>query len=375
MNDSFEQRTNDFQYKIQQKLNLANDEIDRLKLHYAFIQGEITEISDKLNKMNVLMPQTKLIHDGIKKRSNISTNTLILKIKKEYDLKIQQIQKKHSEEIDKLNHDFSKTLNEIEHHAELLTKEEVTPIFEEMDKTQQSYNDIIYSSINYSNNYSSRSSFYDLDLNLLSNDEILEHHQKENQRIAKLQRMIKRKNDERLQCILNGKSKLQQCVDTLDQMEEEHTNRMNYFAMKISNLDNLFEKRINNQNEKHKNTLDKLNEKQKKYEGHISMIRGTIQKVQEHHKKQINDTLKEGSVYQSQIANQNSSTTEEIKLKHNEQSTKLDQLHSKLQALENDLVAARTENDSLKREFNRLKHEEKMQSRIYTWKNRLSNDV
>lgn len=385
MSSVFEKRLDRLQNKIQVKINLANDEIDRLKSDYAIIQGEIIEVMDLLNKLKNNMTQVKHLKSGMNIRKQVSIDTMVSKMKSDYTLRLQELEMSHSQQINILNQDYENSMKEIERHSDIIFEEQVEPLNKQIEQMKEDLKKMKYEyqAISSINNQSlSQSS-----LNSAMDDEFRSSHDEEVQKIRSLEKKIHATNQERLNSILQGKERLQQCVETIDEMEKNHSTEMDNYKTKLDALDNMYQDKIRLATEKHHRTIETLTKKLNQYNDKINSIQSTIQKVQDHHKLQIDRAIAEGDSLSSQIsekAKQYSASFSGLNLNISIQKSeisnsndysqvrdamdRLSQLKEKLEKCENELFRERTENESMKREIARLKHEKKMAPRIQNWK-------
>lgn len=384
MSSFLEKRVERLQNKIQVKINLANDEIDRLKSDYAIIQGQICEVIDQINRLTNYMTQRKHIQIGVNRRKQVSIDTLISKMKKEYNLQLQELESSHSQQINNLNREYETSMKEIEKHSDIIIEEKVGPINKAIEDTKADLQRIKYEYQAISS--TNKSSFSNSSMNLDMDDEFRSSHESEIENIRKLEKKIQVQNQERLNSILQGKSKLQECVEKIDEMEKNHSTEMESYQAKLDALDKTYQEKIRIKSEKHHKTIEKLTQKLKEYNDKITTIQNTIQKVQNHHKLQIDKALAEGDTLSSQItekAKQYSASFSGLNInvskyrndvssydysEVSDEKGRLDMLKEKLEKIENELHKERTENESLKREIARLKHEAKMAPRIKQWK-------
>ena len=69
-------------------------------------------------------------------------------------------------------------------------------------------------------------------------------HESEVESIRKLEKQIQKQNQERLNSILQGKTKLQECVETIDEMEKNHNTEMENYKAKLDALDQMYQDKI-----------------------------------------------------------------------------------------------------------------------------------
>ncbi|OHS92855.1 hypothetical protein TRFO_12213 [Tritrichomonas foetus] len=377
-------RAEQFQYQVQTKVNLANDEISRLMGDLAILKGQICEYQDKLNKANYKMAQSLCMFDGKDKLTQVSIKTQIAKLQKAHNIRLQEIQTRHNQEVRNLHADFEETMKLIQKKsADNLNQQNLE--YDQMVKREKELLRNLQYEFNLSQN-SYKSQKFD--------PEMAQNHDREMKRMKQLEKTIAKRTQERLDTMLEGKARLAECVDALDEMERNHENEMMGYKMKLEALENRYKEKINRETDRHKSMMSALTRKVANYENKINSMQKTLHKIEKHHKKQIDHAIKEGESFHYLAENAKSfansvsyhddqysfskdsghfnnhsfySRSTRNNSNVDELLNRLNQLRENLETKENELMTERTENESLKREIARLKHEEKMSSRRKAW--------
>ena len=184
----------------------------------------------------------------------------------------------------------------------------------------------------------------------------------EYERLSRLETAVKQKNDERYASLMAAKSRLSDCVTTLEEMERNQILKINSLQNKLKALDNSYQmrqKRCIDQNTHQIETLKRKLEEAKRKE---DMMKDSIDKVESAQKKQIYSTVRKGEELRLTMQAVNSAPRTENIDSDDISYAEYEKLKKLLEAKENELINARTENESMKRELGRLKHEAKMKS-------------
>lgn len=355
MNDPvFERRMEQFRTKVQQHINLADDEISRLTSYLSTIKGDILEANDKLNRLQLRLIQTSQEQSGTSKRQQAALNTKISRIKAAYNKRLQEMNAEHAEETSKLQKNFQKAIDEIHGTLKAKVEQETAPTNELIKQTKAKLQAM-------QNTFGVSDKIRDDDAleDIKSIQEVEISQQKQ------LEKAIQKRTQERLDSLLQAKSRLADCVATIDEMERNHETQMNSYKLKLEALDAQYQNKVKRENERQTKSIEALKRKLSESEKRNFSLQRTIHKIEHHHKMQLDATVREGDNLQYSIKTQEVQT--QIQLKENDKLKnlmgKLQLLKNKLETRENELINERTDNESLKREINRLKHESQIAKR------------
>ena len=105
-NNIYDRQVRAFQFKIQQSLNLHDDEIERLSTHLEKVQARILQAKEKIENLDREITEAVESKTGRMKRGRATAYANIARIKVSYNHHIQELQNQQREEIEGLQHDF-----------------------------------------------------------------------------------------------------------------------------------------------------------------------------------------------------------------------------------------------------------------------------
>ncbi|OHS99635.1 hypothetical protein TRFO_33869 [Tritrichomonas foetus] len=338
-----------FQNKLQQRLNLADDEIVRLNSYYSSILAEITDTNDQLNRYRRISEQQSQKLTGNTKKEIAEHQAEIASMKALHEKAMLELQEKHAREILDFQHDFETTLKEVDKWAESCLEQKTVAIDAQidrtsvaLDKTKQTLS--ITNSINQSKemNASLHSLEYEAD------------------RIQRLEEKLKQRNQDRLDLLLSLKARLAECIQALEETDNNHANEMNGYIFKLEQIDKRYEERMNKEVEKHEKDQFNLRRQLDALKRKIASYQNQMERISQKAREQITTIEQNNSQLMASvhISSANAITTissENIDIISSNKN--LEQVERILSQKENDLLRARTENESLKREIARLRHE------------------
>ena len=358
MNDPvFERRMEQFQNKVQQHINLADDEIARLTTYLTTIKGDIIETNDQLNRLQIQLIQASQESSGNAKRQQAALNAKISKMKALFNLKLQEMQTTHANDVTSLQDDYQNALNNIHKTMKDRVAQQTAPI-DDLIKQTKAKLQAMDSTFGSSRRELDEAAVEDIK----AVQEVAIAQQKQ------LEKAIQKRVQERLDSILQAKSRLSDCVATLEEMERNHASQMNEYKIKLEALDIQYQAKIKRETDNHNRQLVSLKNKINENEKRNFAYQRSIHKIERHHKQQLNSAVREGDNLQYSMKTQEMQN--QIAAKENEKLRrlvdKLQVLREKLEKRENELASERSDNESLKREINRLKHESQMAKRRQT---------
>ena len=378
MNVAYDRHVESFQYKIQQRVNLANDEISRLLSDLSLLKGQIVEVTDQIHRIDRQLMQSSQEYIGRNRRQQASLDTYISSLRKNHCLKLQEIQERHSQDLLSLQKEYQHSLDCIQKKSK-----------SQIEKKNSKYDELIQNEKNILKQM-------ELELTQIRNytnyaksappREVISNHDEQIKRQKQLQRTILKRNQERLDAMNEGKARLADCIATLDDMESNHASEIENYKIKLEALDQRYQAKIVREKENHRREVDAIKKRIEANNYRSNNLQKTIDKVQKHHKMQIKTALEEGEVFQQMSTGTNRSSKSnatngiyEFQGKYasytsdgksvDDLMNHLNHLKKILEEKENELMKERTDNESLKRELGRLKHEERMEKRRQSWMN------
>lgn len=352
-----DRRAQKFQFQVQQRLNLADDELARLDTYKQSLEGDISALSDQLRRFkshaNYRMSQSQ----GKQKLGVSQHNVVLSHMKSEHAVRLTDIEHAHNDEVAKYQDDFQRTLEEVEQWGDDAIRRETSEIESRIERTTQaiektkSIESVVQDeSERYERESGQKTMKFDVG------------------RIKRLEAALKQKTQDRL-AVLNGlKDRLAESIGTLEDLERDHASKMNSLTGNLEAADRAYEKKTTAMREKHekemrttKNRLNGIVARRKILEK--SMAQASRQAQLEMENVQVNTSelrTQADLVREATKASVSDTTSMDIATT----SKSLKDAKTELADRENRLLQMRVDNENMKREVARLKHEKIMQARI-----------
>ena len=350
MSNVLDRRIEHFQHKVQQNITLADDEIQRLSQDLQTLQGEIVEVKDQISKVNTQLNQAEQASKGKIQRKIAKGQLKVANVKIKNENIIKEIVEKHRIDMNALQNDYQNSLAQLEVWAAKRETQRTAALDAALKQITEQTNQ-------------TRSTMTTIERTAVDDAgaEMEDLQTIENNRLTRLERLVKAKNNERLNSLLAAKARLSDCVTTLEEMERNHSLTMSSYQGKLSSLDANYEQVVKRMQETCSREVETLKRKLLEIQRKDESMRDMIDKIQHNQKRQMFSAVREGEDLRLQMQTVCSepvyiaSEDEE----HRQQSIMYEKLKKKLADRENQLIKARTENESMKREICRLQHENK----------------
>lgn len=343
-----ERRLEQIQSKFQQQVNINDDEIARLADYLEGVKAEIVEAKDKLNRFNYQSTQALQYAHGKKKIEHIQLSTTIARMKAEHQSYIQALSQNQAEVVQSINADFEHSLSEMESYTQSKIVEKVTSIDQSIQKVQKQIENF-------------KASLQEAALQEESSDDMQNLTRVQNaevERIKNLENALKEKNKERLASLLKAKKNLSNCVSTLEELEQEHSLKMEKFKTQLELIDSKYEQKLQADSEAQRRKLDTLNKKLLNAESQTEALQKKIDEENAKHQEKMLEIGQNLDQYRSSI---NAFTSKQAQSKENKDFQNavlhLEELKNLLSEREGILYQERSTNEALKKEINRLRDE------------------
>lgn len=365
MSNLYNRKLEQFQAKLQQNLDLADEEIDRLTQYLQFVKLEIIDTSDQIHRYETQYIQNKQEKSGFQLKMISKKNASLAKMEAEHQNSVVELRKDHIKKMNSLREDFDKSMTDINSQGENVNDKELQQYDLEIKRLE--------AKINRTSTRISGISSENVDddgdqtSDQLNDEEAtyLKHSlDLQKQKIKYLQGNIKQRDSERLEALQEAKDQLNHAVSTLENLEAQYLAKMNNYKESLENMDKQYHKNISNLEKGQQKTIIQVKKKLVKYNQRISELRKNIKKTEESQQRKISEMTEKRNNFiaqYTQIANKtiempNTEETHEVE-------RQLDNLKVLLTQKETELDSARAENQNLKREIGRINHENKMAKR------------
>lgn len=342
-----------FQSRVQQNVNLADDELSRLANYLITIRGDVAEARDGLNR--VTHTTSRLQHEsaGRSKRIQAEHEAFVSRINAKHHSRMHELQEHQAREIETLHRNFEDSINNVSEMAKTYTLKKTQAVDELISRAEMQQKRFMESA--------------EMQMTEVEEapEDIKEVQAMEMERQRRLEQTIEARTQERLTSLRQAKTRLSDCVASLEEMERNHAGAMTNCKNRLDAMDKRYNDQVARETHRHEKETMTLKRKQSDLEERAAAMQRTIRKIERHHKSQIEEAVREGEMLKTSVeANEaRSIQIEKGSSKVHDWTAKLQQLRSKLESTENGLIQARTDNESMKREIARLKHEARMQQR------------
>ena len=347
MSNVLDRRIEHFQHKVQQNITLADDEIQRLAQDLQALQGEISEVKDQLGRVNVQLNQSEQAAKGKYQRELAKSRLKVSQVKIQNENRIKEIIEKHRVDMEALQNDYQNSLAQLSVWATKREQQRTAQLDIAMKQIEDQTNDM--------KNTISTVERTAVDA---AGAEVEELQKIEYSRMSRLERSVKAKNEERLAALLSAKARLSDCVATLEEMERNHSLTMSSYQGKLNALDSNYQQRVKRMQELSAREIENLKRKLQETKRRDESMRDQIDQIQHNQKRQMFSAVREGEELRIQMQSVGAEAAQANEDEEKAaQQMMYDKLKKKLADRENQLIKARTENESMKRELSRLQHE------------------
>ncbi|KAK8871040.1 hypothetical protein M9Y10_008953 [Tritrichomonas musculus] len=348
MSIAMERRLEQIQSEFQQHVNINDDNIARLADYLEKVKSEIIEKKDQLNRFNYQTTQAIQYAQGKKRAELIQLNTTIARMKAEHQSYLQALSQHQAEVVQSINTDFEHSLSEVESYTQNKIIERVSEIEQSIKRVQKQIENM---KITVQEASQQEDSSDDLqNFSRIQNCEI--------EKIKNLENALKEKNKDRLASLLKAKKHLSNCVSTLEELEQEHSLKMEKFKTQLELIDSKYEQKLQADTETQRKKLEAVTKKLVNAENATDALQKKIDEENSKHQEKMLEIGQNLDQYRSSI---NSLTSKPAQSKENKDFQNailhLEELKALLTEREGILYQERSTNEALKKEINRLRDE------------------
>lgn len=356
MSQSLDRRLETFQAKLQQHIDIHDDEIARMTDYLAEIQAETAEVKDALTRLTIQAEQAKQDRIGKKQYQRSQNRAKASRMKRDLDSIMQDLEETHRDKVQAITDDFEKMLGQVEEWAENLGKEKIKPLNAEIAKLERQIENARAEHEKLTKSAGKATTELDF---------LVGAHELDAERIATLQAALREKNQDRLQSLLNMKQQLTECVSTLEELEHAHAVKMDKLKSKLELMDNDYERKVKDTTESHEREMGVERRRIQEAVERAKEIEKQIEKTERQHAAQMQEATQSGARMRMDIkalGKKPAASRKEISdsLKKD---AELYQLKLELERREAVLAQERENNDRLKREVSRVRDELRLAER------------
>lgn len=334
-------------FRIQQAINLHDDELERLERRLNLCKSKILETGEQIQQLDRQIIEAREKRDGELKRRKAGYNVMISRMKATHHQVVQELQELQTQEIDKLQHDFEMTLGELSSSSSQIIQGDLKKINKEIMNLQATI-DEIKQRIEESQQQSQVEEVSDEQCTSI-NFGIIEE----------LQHIAQVRNEERFSNLQQSKSKLAQCVNAIDELTRNHDIEVENLQKLIKKADKRYESTIHRIEDEEHYKMANLKGHLLEAEKRAKTLQNAASKLESDNQKQLQQTMSElDSMKRNSIVEVFDDEPDEKQIKAYESAkSMLAQLSKEMTEKDDQLVEKRKRNEALKREIGRIKHE------------------
>lgn len=368
MSNLYQRKLEQFQAKVQQNLELADDEIDRLSQYLNSLKMEILDSQDQIHRYEVQFIQDKNEKSGNEIKKASKKDAALARLESDHHSAVVKLSKEHIKHMNALRDDFEKSMASISENSEKKPDKELQLLDLEIKKMEskvtranERLTGISQITFDNSEDEENESKTHDDDE---ESTYLRQSLQLQKQKIKYLQSNIKQRDNERLEALQDAKNQLAHAVSTLENLESQYLTKMNNYKETLEKMDKKYQKDITTLENGQKKVLLPVQKTLIKYNQRIKEIRKQIKKTEELQQKKLLDLAEKRNTLVSQYVSISSKSVESPNTEEShEVSRQFDAMKAVLLQKEEELSQARAENQNIKREIGRIKHELKMAKR------------
>ena len=349
-----DRRIEQLQCKINQEINLADDKIKRNQNYLDTLLSEIADYQDKIRTFKYKSDQAQEQKRGAKHRRAISQRSHQAKLTAMHHAAVAELEEKNQEECKALSLDFEAQVEQVDNYVQEKLSKRVEPIEEKMKKVQAMIE-----------KYQAKLEGVPELLDPIPEEDNIEARKFELERIKSLEEKLKEQNKMRMESLVAAKPPLQECVGTLEQMEQSQSTKMEALKNKITNMDAKYDERVRVAAEKHTRQKETMKRKIKDAKTRASQAHKSLKHIEKHYRNEMTSITAENEQlrvdYQMAVAREQERKMEETETKQT--NTHVEDQMKVLKDRENVLLQMRNDNENLKRAIARIEHERRVAKR------------
>ncbi|KAK8888712.1 hypothetical protein M9Y10_033446 [Tritrichomonas musculus] len=352
----FDRQIQSFQFKIQQKLTLWDEEIERLSNRLNMTKSQIHYEKQRIEQLDREISNAIEYKDGEARQKTASFNAIIARAKANYHAQLQSMQTQHMEEITQLQNDFEMQLKRFPKMNDTNASSSIKSVEDEIEKYKQKIDSYKTQTIKIQQ----ENAKYEAELSNGPDGTIDgESLAIDFAPIEKLQNTIQQRQEERFANLKQSKEKLAQCIDILETMTKDHTRNVNEKQQKIHEIEEDYNRKLGNIEEKHQTCMKGLKIQLLEAEKRTRALLRAAKHLGSTNQKQMLETIHELDVMKEKTLEITDNEVLEGDEKSQRQQLKkeINKLKRVLKHRDDDLLQLQEDNQELKREIWRLRHE------------------
>lgn len=351
---ALERQVKNIQFRIQQEISIADDEIERFSEVLNQYKSEIVRKEKELEKLQYKIDAISQIKDGERRRSQVDHQLRLSQMTLNHHLFIQQLRKEQEKEINRVQDEFGFKLETISNSIDGKLERSFQAVEKEIEMLR---NTVDINATNLSKKYRGKKDTVQIETqehcNTINNSIILQ-----------LRSYAQRCNTERANNLMMSRQKLQECVAQIEDMEKEHITALNDRKMSLQHIDKQYEKELQTLAQQHNHKILMLSGHLSETEKRMQILRKAAHSLEQSNEQQLHETMKEIDMMPTQNSNEEDyQMLEEEQKRKEELEAKRSILKLELQKQEKNLEEVRNENSKIRKDLAAISHQVHMGAR------------
>jgi hypothetical protein len=356
-----DRRIQRFQFKVQQRLNLADEDLTWLAAYHHSLTAEIAGATDQLRIITNQTGQSQAQSGGKEKKQQSERDAIMAQLRVDHVQRISEIEQSNADEIAQCQQDFQNVLEQLNTWSQQRVAKASADVESDLARTT--------SAIDRERADIRRLEEPNESVEVECARQSLEF---EASRIQSLEDKIQQLSQERLNRLNLLKDRLSESLNILEELEKSHTKKMDSFRNHLEVKDRQYQAKVSKMTDDHRKAVQAQNWQLESIRGRLR----TQEKALEHAEGRSPIDRNRAEQEAIQLKKDLEMALAEAKPDDSEvqasadlakSMTALEATEKVLAEKENRLLQLRTENENLKREIGRLKHESLLLARR-TWK-------
>ncbi|OHT10107.1 hypothetical protein TRFO_20745 [Tritrichomonas foetus] len=346
---SLDRRLEQFQFKVQQQINITDDQLTRISEYYHTLQNDITNFEDKLNRLNIRATQIEHTKKGRENCKSAEKKAKASRLMNDHEKRLKELSEYYQKQKEVMRIDFENTYEEIDKMAQKRAEDKVKPVENEIKKTISLINKL--NDASNQNNNDSEESLIEQDVN--------HAHDMELQRIANLEAKLEDQNKYRLEMLIEEKNRLTECVNLLEDMERNHITEMEHLKDELDAIDVKYSEQVKARKSKQHKETAKIKRTIHDREQQVKTLQKALHKSEKRQREEMQKASETSEYLRTELlaVKKRVSQQRENDNEISEQRGQLSELSIQLNQREQILLKMRTDNETLKRDIARITQE------------------
>ena len=349
-----------FQFKIQQKLILYDEEIERLSNRLNMTKSQVHTEKERIDQLDREISNAHEYKDGELRRKTATFNALLAQAKANYHSQLQAIQSQHMEEITELQNDFEAQLQRFPKTNDANTISSMKQIEDQIEQYREKIESYKTQTIKMQKeNEKYESSFANPDESIDGENLAIDFSP-----IEKLQNLIRQRQAERYDNLTQSKQKLSQCIELLETMTNDHLRNISEKQQQIREIEEDYNLNLQRIEEKHRTSMELLKVQLSETEKRTRILLRAAKHLGSTNHKQMMEAIHELDVKKQksfEITDKDVLEGDE-RMQRETLKKEINKLKRVLKRREDELQQLQLDNQEIKREIWRLKHELKFKN-------------